>query len=88
VAEIARVLRPDGRLLFLEHVAAETGWRRSLQQRSVRPWAAFADGCRCDRDTVATIESELRVESLERAAWRGMPPIVKPLAWGSAVLRR
>jgi SAM-dependent methyltransferase len=88
VAEVARVLRPDGRLLFLEHVAAEKGWRRTLQRRSVRPWAAFADGCRCDRDTVATIEAEMRIESIERAAWRGMPAIVKPLVWGSAISRR
>jgi SAM-dependent methyltransferase len=85
VAEVARVLRPGGRLLFCEHVEAEPGWRHWLQRRSVRPWAAFADGCRCDRPTLATIESQLRVESVERGRWRGMPAIVKPLVWGSAV---
>ena len=85
LAEVARVLRPGGRLLFCEHVAAERGWRRALQRGAVRPWAAFADGCRCDRPTLATIESRLRVESVERASWRGMPAIVKPLVWGSAV---
>jgi SAM-dependent methyltransferase len=85
VAEAARVLRPGGRLLFLEHVRAEPGWRRSLQHRSVRPWAAFADGCQCDRDTVATIESQMKITRIERASWRGMPAVVKPLVWGSAV---
>lgn len=85
ISEIARVLRSGGRLLFCEHVAAEPGWRRGLQRRSVRPWAAFADGCRCDRPTLATIESQLQVESVERGRWRGMPAIVKPLVWGSAV---
>ena len=84
VAEIVRVLRPDGRLLFLEHVRADHGWRRTLQHRSVRPWAAFADGCQCDRPTVATIEAQMRIESIERGKWRGMPAIVKPLVWGSA----
>jgi SAM-dependent methyltransferase len=84
VAEAARVLRPGGRLLFCEHVGAESGWRRAMQRRSVRPWAAFADGCRCDRPTLATIESRLRVEAVERGSWRGMPAIVKPLVWGSA----
>lgn len=84
LAEIVRVLRPGGRLLFCEHVEAKPGWRRALQRRSARPWAAFADGCRCDRPTLATIESRLRVESAERGSWRGMPAIVKPLVWGCA----
>jgi ubiquinone/menaquinone biosynthesis C-methylase UbiE len=84
VAEAARVLRPGGRLLFLEHVRAEPGWRRTLQHRAVGPWAAFADGCQCDRDTVATIESQMTIKRIERARWRGMPAIVKPLVWGSA----
>jgi SAM-dependent methyltransferase len=88
VAEAARVLRPGGRLLFLEHVAADGGWRRTMQRRSVRPWAGFADGCRCDRATLATIESRMRVEALERGSWRGMPAIVKPLVWGRAIPRR
>jgi SAM-dependent methyltransferase len=85
VSEAARVLRPGGRLLFCEHVAAESGVRRALQRRSVRPWAAFADGCRCDRTTLQTIEAQMRVGSVRRGSWRGMPAIVKPLVWGSAV---
>ncbi|HEY2055648.1 MAG TPA: class I SAM-dependent methyltransferase [Solirubrobacterales bacterium] len=87
VAEVARVLRPDGHLLFLEHVRADRGWRRAMQRPAVRPWAAFADGCQCDRETLATIEAEMRIESLDRGAWRGMPAIVKPLAWGRASKR-
>jgi len=85
VAEAVRVLRPGGCLLFLEHVRAEPGWRRALQRRSAGAWAAFADGCRCDRPTLATIEAQMRVESVESGRWRGMPAIVKPLVWGKAV---
>lgn len=85
LSEIARVLKPGGRLLFCEHVEADAGWRRRLQRRTARPWAAFADGCRCDRPTLATIESRLRLETVESGRWRGMPAIVKPLVWGSAV---
>jgi SAM-dependent methyltransferase len=88
VSEIARVLRPEGRLLFLEHVRAEKGWRQALQRRSVRSWAAFADGCQCDRATVETIEARMRIASIERGSWKGMPAIVKPLVWGSAAPRR
>ncbi|MGE5408254.1 MAG: class I SAM-dependent methyltransferase [Syntrophothermus sp.] len=86
VAEVARVLRPGGRFLFLEHVRAEPGLRRTLQRLSARPWAAFADGCRCDRPTLETIAARMRVESVERGRWSGMPAIVKPLVWGRAVV--
>jgi SAM-dependent methyltransferase len=85
VAEVARVLRPGGRLLFLEHVRAEPGWRRAMQRRSVRPWAAFAAGCQCDRETLGTIESQLRIAKVERGAWKGMPAIVRPLVRGWAI---
>jgi SAM-dependent methyltransferase len=87
VSEIRRVLRPGGQLLFLEHVRAAAGWRRRLQRRAVRPWSAFADGCRCDRPTVQTLADAMHIESLNRATWRGMPAIVKPLVWGTAAAR-
>lgn len=48
-------------------------------------WAAFADGCCCDRPTLETIEAQMRVESVEWGRWRGMPALVKPLVWGRAV---
>jgi ubiquinone/menaquinone biosynthesis C-methylase UbiE len=85
VAEVARVLRPGGRLLFLEHVRAERGWRRALQRRSANAWSTFADGCCCDRPTLETIAERMQVESVERSNWRGMPAIVKPLVWGKAI---
>lgn len=86
LAEISRVLRPGGRLLFLEHVrSVEPGLVR-WQDRLERPWRFFADGCYCNRDTVATIAaSPLTVDRLERGALPKAAPIVRPLVSGSAV---
>lgn len=58
VAEIRRVLKPGGRFVFLEHVAAPTGTRlRRVQERIQRPWQWLGEGCNLTRDTAATLES-------------------------------
>lgn len=52
LAEVRRVLRPGGRALFIEHVAAPRGTLRRRAQRLVRrPWGWLADGCRPDQET-------------------------------------
>ncbi len=52
LAELRRVLRPGGRLLFIEHVAAERHTPLCWLQRGIRPlWKAIADGCHPDRNT-------------------------------------
>ncbi len=56
LAEALRVLRPGGRFVFVEHVAAEPGsFLRRLQRALRAPWGVVADGCRPDRDTEALI---------------------------------
>lgn len=87
LAEAARVLRPGGKLIFVEHVRAEDPGLARWQDRLERPWRFFGDGCHCNRDTVATIEaSSFEVESVERGALPKAPPIVRPLVRGSASL--
>jgi ubiquinone/menaquinone biosynthesis C-methylase UbiE len=87
VAEAARVLKPGGRMLFLEHVRSESPGLAGWQDRLEAPWRLFGDGCHCNRDTVATIEaSPLELEQVERAQMPKAPPIVRPLVRGGAVL--
>jgi ubiquinone/menaquinone biosynthesis C-methylase UbiE len=86
VEEVVRVLRPGGSLLFCEHVEAESGLLRRAQNLLATPWAAFAEGCRCDRRTLETIETRMRVASVSRENWLGMSPVVRPLVRGRAVL--
>jgi len=55
--EIRRVLKPGGRFVFLEHVAAPEGTRLRTVQRILRPvWKRIADGCYPDRETGPSIE--------------------------------
>jgi SAM-dependent methyltransferase len=84
LGEIARVLAPDGQLLFIEHVRAASPVRSFLQQRLAAPWRTFANGCRCDQQTVMMMAACGFQLDVSEAAWRGMPSIVKPLVYGRA----
>ena len=83
--EVGRVLRPGGRLLFLEHVRAEDPKLARWQDRLHGPWYAFGYGCNCNRATLSTIQtSSLELEWVERGQMPKAPPIVRPMIWGSA----
>jgi SAM-dependent methyltransferase len=85
LAEVARVLKPGGRLLFIEHVRAEDPGLARWQDRLEPPWRFLADGCRCNRDTVATIEaSPLSLSEVERGSLPKALPFLRPLIRGSA----
>lgn len=87
LAEIVRVLAPGGRLLFSEHVRSEDPGTARWQDRLEAPWRFLGHGCHCNRDTVAAIAaSPLEVESVEHGEMPKSPPIVRPLATGSAIL--
>src|SRR5579871_3796844 len=56
LSEIKRVLKPGGRFVFIEHVAAPSGTRQWWTQKLVKPfWKFAADGCNLDRDTASAI---------------------------------
>jgi SAM-dependent methyltransferase len=84
--EIARVLRPDGQLLLIEHVRSDSPLLARWQDRLARPWQRFAEGCRCNRATLELIDAcGFRVDA-RAAAWAAMPPIIRPLAIGRATI--
>ena len=84
IEEIRRVLQPEGRLLFIEHVLADgerlAGWQRRLRA----PWACFGEGCQCDRDTHRVLERRMRLGDTRTDTWSGMPALVHPLVIGEA----
>jgi ubiquinone/menaquinone biosynthesis C-methylase UbiE len=55
--EIVRILKPGGRYVFIEHVAAPQGTTMRRIQRAMRPvMRSLADGCHPDRETWKAIE--------------------------------
>jgi len=83
--EIVRVLRPDGQLLFIEHVRSDSPTLARWQDRLAEPWRAFARGCRCNQATARLIASSgLTLDGMHDQSWHVMPPIVRPLIIGRA----
>lgn len=85
LAEVSRVLKPGGRLLYLEHVRSSDPGVARWQDRLERPWRFIGHGCHCNRDTIAAIgASPLEVERVEHGRLPKAPAIVRPLVAGSA----
>lgn len=87
VAELARVLAPGGRYLYVEHVRDRSGTRRSgWQDRLERPWGWVAGGCHPNRDTGRLIADAFGVPEPDRGELPGsaVDYIVKPLISGEA----
>ena len=84
--EVARLLKPDGQLLLLEHVrGAQEGRLTRWQDRLERPWGWVGAGCHPNRDTPANLSASFDVSGLRPDRLPGSaPPIVKPLIRGAA----
>ena len=82
--EARRVLRPGGRLLFLEHVRSDDPGLARFQDRMNWLNRLVVD-CDCNRPTLATIEAEgFGVSRLEQTVMPKAPKFVRPLIVGSA----
>jgi ubiquinone/menaquinone biosynthesis C-methylase UbiE len=82
--EIARVLKPDGHLLFLEHVRSDDPDVAKWQDR-IRPLYHRLAGCNPNRETLAAIEaSGFAVESVRHGYVPKAPRFERPMIVGTA----
>jgi len=87
LGEIHRVLKPGGRFVFLEHVAAEDRPGRLRWQHRVEPlWKRLAGGCHLTRRTAdAVVAAGFAIPTITRESMRKAWPLVRPTIRGVAV---
>jgi SAM-dependent methyltransferase len=87
LSEVRRILRPGGRFLCLEHVAAPPGSLVGRVQRLVAPpWGWLFDGCDPHADTVAQLEAAgFRSVTIERFTLDTLAIPVRPTIAAVAV---
>jgi len=83
---VRELLRPGGRLVFLDHVAAEADPRAAAWQRRLDPiWRRVAGGCHLTRRTEEAIrEAGFTLERIEREPMRKAPKLVRATIRGVA----
>jgi ubiquinone/menaquinone biosynthesis C-methylase UbiE len=57
LAEVRRVLRPEGTLRMLEHVRSTRPWQARLQDRVQPVWTRLTGGCHPNRETERAVEA-------------------------------
>lgn len=83
--EIRRVLRPEGRLLFIEHVRAATPQLFKWQQRLQPLWVPLCGNCHLTRETEQAIcAAGFEMAGIRYLRSRGAPAVVSPTIVGAA----
>lgn len=85
LAEMRRVLKPDGQLLYCEHGAAPDAGVRRWQDRLTPWWKPLAGGCHLNRDIPALLRAGgFELKELETMYLPGPRPLTYNY-WGRAV---
>jgi ubiquinone/menaquinone biosynthesis C-methylase UbiE len=85
LSELRRVLKPEGKLVFIEHVRAEDPGLARWQDRLDPLWVRVGHGCRCNRSTLEGIRAAgFKVDEVEHGRMPKAFPIVKPMIRGVA----
>ncbi len=87
ISEIKRILKPNGKLIFIEHVAAEKGSKLRLLQNLFNPIEKLmADGCNCNRETWKLLENAgFQSVEISHRKINGLIPFVSPHIIGFAI---
>ena len=84
LGELRRVLRPGGRLIFIEHVRSEEPGLARWQDR-LNGLIRLVACCDCNRRTLDSIEAEgFEVTAVEHTSLKKVPPWDRPLIAGTA----
>jgi ubiquinone/menaquinone biosynthesis C-methylase UbiE len=84
--ELRRVLRPGGRLIFIEHVRSDEPSLARWQDR-LNGLNRFVACCDCNRRTLDSIKAAgFKVRNVEHTGLKKVPPFVRPLIAGTATV--
>lgn len=84
LGELRRVLRPGGRLLFIEHVRSDEPGLARWQDR-LNGLNKFVACCDCNRRTLDSIKAEgFEVTKVNHTELKKVPAFVRPLVVGTA----